>query len=594
MRNRTVTALLVVCLSCPLIAQTGTFIDRNNPTDLRIVSYNILWDSIFPDGDPCNHPWRECYYRPAFDRIMIALDPDIVCLQEISYFGGCHTAQDTADIFDAILPLGGGHAWYSYKGRDNVIVSKYPLSMTRSQTSPGGQTLRAMALVDLPDGTYSRDLYIMNEHFKCCTGSDNEAKRQQQADSIVRWFSDARTAGGYIDLPSLTGLLVVGDLNIVGSLQPLTTILTGDIINTYYGPDSPPDWDATPLTDAHPLHNGVGPGDSTYGSGGSSRLDYMIYSDSTMQTANRFVLHTGNMDPADLTATGLQSTDSITCLPSNWDHLPVVVDFVMDPPDCNANQVPDYQDIADQTSTDCNGNGRPDECEIDVSSQVPGGPYFCTEACDPDCNDNAIPDSCDIDSGYSQDCNSNGVPDSCDLADQASDDCDVNAVPDECQSDGDGDGFIDTCDNCPAIVNADQLDTDGDSEGDVCDSDDDGDGLDDALDNCALLANPDQSDGDGDSVGDVCDQCAGTASGQIVDDLGCDWFAGPDLDHDQDVDAVDFGGLQRCLTDTFEPVAAGCEDVDFNGDDAIGQAEMNTFLTCFTGPNGLVSFGCDQ
>ena len=43
------------------------------------------------------------------------------------------------------------------------------------------------------------------------------------------------------------------------------------------------------------------------------------------------------------------------------------------------------------------------------------------------------------------------------------------------------------CDNCPLIQNADQLDTDGDTEGNACDSDDDDDGEPDALDNVLCL-----------------------------------------------------------------------------------------------------------
>jgi hypothetical protein len=40
-------------------------------------------------------------------------------------------------------------------------------------------------------------------------------------------------------------------------------------------------------------------------------------------------------------------------------------------------------------------------------------------------------------------------------------------------TDTDGDGVIDTADNCPIDANADQLDTDGDEIGDVCDLVDD-------------------------------------------------------------------------------------------------------------------------
>ncbi len=65
--------------------------------------------------------------------------------------------------------------------------------------------------------------------------------------------------------------------------------------------------------------------------------------------------------------------------------------------DCNDNQIPDEQDVADGTSDDCNGDLVPDECE-------------------PDCNDNLIADECDITSGTSNDVNSNGVPDECDTS----------------------------------------------------------------------------------------------------------------------------------------------------------------------------------
>ena len=89
--------------------------------------------------------------------------------------------------------------------------------------------------------------------------------------------------------------------------------------------------------------------------------------------------------------------------------------------------------------------------------------------------------------------------------DQVGDVCDP--CPGDPTNDVDGDEVCGAIDNCPADPNPDQTDTDGDGMGDACDGDDDGDGIDDPLDNCALISNTGQANSDGDVAGDACD-CA--------------------------------------------------------------------------------------
>ncbi len=77
-------------------------------------------------------------------------------------------------------------------------------------------------------------------------------------------------------------------------------------------------------------------------------------------------------------------------------------------------------------------------------------------------------------------------------------------------ADIDDDGHSDDEDNCPAVANPGQENSDPDGQGNACDDDDDNDGVLDGIDNCASVGNGDQHNYDlghlnGDVLGDACD-----------------------------------------------------------------------------------------
>ena len=85
--------------------------------------------------------------------------------------------------------------------------------------------------------------------------------------------------------------------------------------------------------------------------------------------------------------------------------------------------------------------------------------------------------------------------------------------------DADNDGIENAADNCPTTSNANQLNSDGDSEGNTCDNDDDNDGVADASDAFPLDAF-EFVDTDGDGIGDNADTTPnGDTDGDGVDNL---------------------------------------------------------------------------
>ena len=146
----------------------------------------------------------------------------------------------------------------------------------------------------------------------------------------------------------------------------------------------------------------------------------------------------------------------------------------------------------------------------------------------------------------------------------------------------DGDSKLDAADNCALVANEDQLDIDSDGAGDACDTDDDGDDDLDSADNCPSVANADQrnSDGAGDG-GDACD-VDDDGDGHADGDDNCPTTPNPGLvDHDRD------GIGTACDTD-LAPGACSNHQTGGAGGDTLTGTEAGDRITGLAG-NDLIT-----
>lgn len=155
-------------------------------------------------------------------------------------------------------------------------------------------------------------------------------------------------------------------------------------------------------------------------------------------------------------------------------------------------------------------------------------------------------------------------------------------------SDTDGDGIVDSVDNCPTVANADQHDEDGDLVGDLCDP-------------CPQIGHEPATDGDGDGIPDACDPhptvIADTlvlfepfSSGTLV---GWQIAAGSVGDFEVGGDALTItptGGTHIILRDTGSAQHA----IDVGVTLPVDPGGGTTFFTALTGLKSDLStyFGC--
>lgn len=275
-------------------------ISKEDPSHLRIMSYNVLRDNIF-----------EPFAQSAFKRIFEATNPDIIGFCEIYDY----SSQQTADKVASFLPSVGSQRWYhSDVNPDIRVVSRYPIIDKRSLDGNGA------FLIDL--GT--KQMVFIVVHFPCC---ENDSDRQREVDNVMAFVRNIRFGISPFQVPQNTPIVICGDTNLVGFRAQQQTIITGNIQNNnVYGPDFDPDWDDTPLDDAKPIVTNL-PSTFTWnnpnGSFSAGRLDYVFYSGSVIQLRNAYSLWTPSLTNDELNLFGLQSND----VEIASDHLPLICDF---------------------------------------------------------------------------------------------------------------------------------------------------------------------------------------------------------------------------------------------------------------------------
>lgn len=290
-----------------------------------MLTYNV--EKKFPAGTTAEDA--------AFGRVLLTIAPDVISMNEI---GDGTTAGEVKNRLEGIL----GGTWTVNLGKSdsfnmNCLASRYPLTMMLDDSTPASEVRGiTMGLVDLPNATYSTDLFAMSIHFKSGSTATDDPRRQTAADASARWFNDLSHAGGNVNVPANTPFVLMGDTNFYDDFvtQFDTTMRTGDIVNNAtYGPDVKGDWDDTDMGEATPLnvYNYTRKTWPSTSATGSSRIDRFYYTDSAMTIAQCFVFNPSTMTAAQrLGPSGnraLQSTDTS----ATSDHNPVVCDFAVAP-----------------------------------------------------------------------------------------------------------------------------------------------------------------------------------------------------------------------------------------------------------------------
>jgi endonuclease/exonuclease/phosphatase family metal-dependent hydrolase len=271
----------------------------------RVVSWNVQRGAIFSQGEP-------------FRRVLRALDPDVVLLVELN---DENTVADVERFFAQAFPERG--AWHAVVGKGGgdlrcAVASRFPLAPAPELelVSMPHQPDKSVRVMGASIDVFGRKLLAVATHLKCC-GSAGGPEDQIREVEVGQIRHAVKLALGQTEFD---GLVIGGDLNLVGARDPLELLARGLDL----------DRSALAIPQTYQLD---GLSNATWADRNQpfipGRLDYILHSDSTIDCLHGFVFDSQDPDQTWRDAHQVQPGDTAAAS----DHLPVVLDLRWNAPE---------------------------------------------------------------------------------------------------------------------------------------------------------------------------------------------------------------------------------------------------------------------